>query len=200
MQNEPIRAVAFVGSQRIAEGPLAEVAGRILELMATSGPTEPVVVFELETSAVIDLDLRPESLARARTLYEEGSPSHAAAVDPADRRRTGPGRPKLGVVAREVTLLPRHWEWLNDQPGGASVTLRRLVEQARQTTADADRVRKARESAYRFMAVMAGNQPGFEEAIRALFAGDRARFDEQTAEWPPDVAAHARALMAATLA
>ena len=103
----------------------------------------------------------------------------------------GPGRPKLGVVAREITLLPRHWEWLAQQPGGASVAIRRLVEQARRSGEDKDRMRQAREAAYRFMSAMAGNKPHYEDAIRALFAGDPARFEELIAGWPADVRDHA---------
>jgi len=112
----------------------------------------------------------------------------------------GPGRPKLGVVAREVTLLPRHWDWLNAQPGGASVALRKLVETARRVNEDKDRVRQAQEAAYRFISTMAGNEPGFEEAARALFAGDERRFDEMTASWPIDVRSHARRLAAVAFA
>src|SRR5262245_3846770 len=108
--------------------------------------------------------------------------------DAASVRR--PGRPKLGVVAREVTLLPRHWEWLGAQPGGASVALRKLVEEARRANGDADRARAARDAAYRFMSVMAGNLAGFEEASRALFADDRRRFVGLVAGWPDDVRDH----------
>ena len=97
-------------------------------------------------------------------------------------------------MAREVTLLPRHWEWLNSQPGGASVALRRLVEDARRVRAGADRKRRSQEVAYRFMSAMAGDRPGFEEATRALFASDRDRFTTHTAGWPVDVRRHARAL------
>ena len=107
-----------------------------------------------------------------------------------------PGRPKLGVVPREVTLLPRHWEWLAAQPGGASVALRKLVEHASRANQSQDRIRKSRESAYRFMTAMAGNDPGFEEALRALFAGNHERFEQEIAEWPRDIQAHARKLAA----
>ena len=98
-----------------------------------------------------------------------------------------PGRPKLGVVAREVTLLPRHWEWLNGQPGGASVALRKLVEEASRAKVGLDRARRARDAAYRFLTAMAGDMPGFEEAIRALFAGNSEGFQSQTEAWPPDI-------------
>jgi hypothetical protein len=107
------------------------------------------------------------------------------------RRR---GRPRLGVVAREVTLLPRHWAWLATQPGGASVALRRLVDDARRAGAGRDRARQARDAAYRFMHALAGDLPGFEEASRALFAGDRDRFAAAVASWPPDVREHATKL------
>src|SRR3984957_11907417 len=103
----------------------------------------------------------------------------------------GRGRPKLGVVAREVTLLPRHWEWLATQPGGASVALRKLVEEARRTHADKDKIRKAQERAYHFMSAMAGDLPGFEEATRALFADNRSKFKETIGTWPVDVHDHA---------
>ncbi|HEY7333789.1 MAG TPA: DUF2239 family protein [Bryobacteraceae bacterium] len=99
----------------------------------------------------------------------------------------GRGRPRLGVIPREVTLLPRHWDWLNSQPGGASVALRKLVDEARRSSGDRDRVRAAQEAAYRFMSAVAGNLPGFEEAARALFAYDRRRFGDLLAAWPEDV-------------
>jgi len=93
----------------------------------------------------------------------------------------------LGVVAKEVTLLPRHWDWLSSQPGGASVALRKLVDKARRTSGDADRIRAAQEAAYRFMSAVAGNLPGYEEALRALFAYDRRHFSNLVAKWPEDV-------------
>ncbi|HZJ02412.1 MAG TPA: DUF2239 family protein, partial [Thermoleophilia bacterium] len=101
-----------------------------------------------------------------------------------------------GVVGREVTLLPRHWEWLNAQPGGASVALRKLVEQARRANEGKDRVRRSQEGAFRFMSAMAGNEPGFEEATRALFAGDRQRFEHHSESWSVDLRDYARALAA----
>src|SRR5690606_37999937 len=127
-------------------------------------------------------------------LRRLAEPVAAEAPRPAAPR--GPGRPKLGVVAREVTLLPRHWDWLAAQPGGASVALRRLVDEARRAAVDGDRRRAAQEAAYRFMQAMAGNEAGYEEAARALFAGDIARFEEHSLHWPDDVRDHA-ALLAA---
>ena len=119
--------------------------------------------------------------------------SPATDAPPAPR---SPGRPKLGVVAREVTLLPRHWEWLAAQPGSASVTLRKLVEAARKASTDADLMREARDATYRFTLVMAGNEVGFEEATRALYAGDRERFEYHIASWPANVRDHALSVSA----
>jgi hypothetical protein len=95
------------------------------------------------------------------------------------------------VVAREVTLLPRHWDWLARQPGGASTALRKLVEAARRTVSPAAELRRAQTALYRFMTAMAGDAAGYEEAIRALFAGDRVRFNALTEGWPVDVRDHA---------
>ncbi len=110
------------------------------------------------------------------------------------KRYAGAGRPRLGVVAREVTLLPRHWQWLSSQPGGASVALRKLVDEARLANIGKDRVRQSQEAAYRFMSAMAGDAPGFEEAARALFAGDEHRFEQCISVWPEDVRDHAKRL------
>jgi len=104
-------------------------------------------------------------------------------------------RPRLGVVAREITLLPRHWEWLAEQPGGASATLRRLVEDARRS--EQDRARRAGEALDRFMQAMAGDLPHYEEASRAYWRGERDRFDQLVETWPADVRDHARRLAAA---
>ena len=129
----------------------------------------------------------------ARLPEIPGAP--AVEVFPAPR---GPGRPKLGVVAREVTLLPRHWEWLARQSGGASVALRKLVDEARRANKDKDRIRHAQEAAYRFVAAMGENKPHYEEVARALFSGDAERFRAWTASWPADVRDYARRLAAAS--
>ena len=192
---------AFAGMRRIASGTLAQVAQAAKDAFDRGGSIS-VLVFDDATGEQIDLDYsvgaaqaveRPARAGRAR----EGAPADGAPSLAAPR---GPGRPRLGVVAREVTLLPRHWEWLAGQPGGASVALRKLVEQARKANGGRDRRRRAQEAAYRFMSALAGNLAGFEEAIRALFAADRARFDEVLAPWPPDVAGYARTLAGSAFA
>lgn len=161
------------------------------------GQTSPVLVFDEETSAVIDLDLRGtvEAVRRsAAQLAAAQAPGPAASEPAGAEERRGPGRPRLGVVAREVTLLPRHWEWLAAQPNGASAAIRRLVDEARRRHAGKDRVRRAQNAAYRFMSAMAGDEPGFEEAIRALFAGNQAVFEALVERWPADVRDHAKQL------
>lgn len=178
---EPGGFVVFAGPVRAGSGDLADVAAAARRAQDEADPA-PVVVFDRRTGAVVDLDLRgSESEVAARYAAQAGS-------------RTNRGRPKLGVVAREVTLLPRHWDWLARQPGGASVNLRRLVEEARRSDAGAARARRDR--AYRFMAAMAGDLAGFEEAARALFAGDRDRLDERLALWPADIADEVRRWLA----
>jgi hypothetical protein len=121
---------------------------------------------------------------------------HAASASAAEPAARGPGRPRLGVVPREVTLLPRHWAWLGQQPGGASAVLRRLVEQSIRHGGAKERARQAMESVDRFMRVMAGDEPGYEEASRAFYRGDRERFGALTAAWPADVSAHLQQLAA----
>ena len=170
------RLVAFAGFRQIAAGDRAQVVNALRKLSTTE---ELVRVFNDATGERIDLDLRPEANV---------PPSPAAAAEAPQASGARPvGRPKLGVVAREVTLLPRHWEWLGSQPGGASVTLRRLIDESRKAGEGRVSVRTARENAYRFMSEMAGDFAGFEEASRALFAGDKARFEGLVAPWPEDV-------------
>ncbi|HEV2504984.1 MAG TPA: DUF2239 family protein [Mesorhizobium sp.] len=193
-------STAFEGDRRLAGGSLVEVA---LAVKARQGAADaPVLVFDDATGAVIDLDLRgpdAEILARLAARFPSLTSAKAVAEDRpmaegTDTATRGRGRPKLGVIAREVTLLPRQWEWLAAQPGGASQTLRRLVDTARRADGDGSARRNRQEAAYRFVSAMAGNLPGFEEASRALFAGDPDRFTREMASWPTDIRAHAQKL------
>lgn len=188
---------AFDGTRRLAHGPLADVVAAAKAAFDRS-PRASLLIFEDATGDLIDVDYSgtPEEVLALMTAREL---RRTRITDDPDAAPRGPGRPRLGVVAREVTLLPRHWQWLNGQPGGASVALRRLVDEARRANVGRDRVRRAQEVAYRFMSALAGDLPGFEEAIRALFAGDAARFDEQTRPWPRDVRIYARQLAAPAL-
>lgn len=162
---------AFDGHRQIAAGSPIEVALAV-KIALDQGAAGPMLSFDDETGRVVDFDLR-------------GSPQEIAARLEPPRGR---GRPKLGVTAREVTLLPRHWEWLATQPGGASVTLRRLIDEARRR--DDGQARARRDAAYRFMSAIAGDLPGFEEAARALFAGDGEKLRRQMAAWPADLCRH----------
>ena len=172
---------AFEGRRRLITGTLAEVALAVKR----ASQAAPIVIFSDATGRSLDLDLRgsdDEIVARLPGTAPAPVETEAPANEPRGR-----GRPKLGVVAREVTLLPRHWEWLNTRPGGASVALRKLVDEARRANGDRDRQRAARDAAYHFMSTMAGNFSHFEEASRALFADDQRRFTGLIADWPTDI-------------
>jgi uncharacterized protein len=195
MSQKPNAAcVAFEGDRCVASGDLHEVARAAKELLDRRGDAS-ILVLDGATSGTIEIDFRgtiEEMLARLPEARNTTPAASQPVVDTPPSR--GPGRPKLGVVAREITLLPRHWDWLARQRGGASVAIRKLVEEARRTGDDKDRVRQAQEAAYRFMSVMAGNKPHYEDAIRALFAGEATRFEKLIAEWPKDVRDHAAQL------
>lgn len=169
---------AFSGARLLVRGSWAQASAAARHAL-TADPEAVVLVFDDETGAVADLE-------------PEQDLGHAG--DPIGRGR---GRPRLGVVAREVTLLPRHWDWISAQPGGASAALRRLVDEARRRDAGRTDARLARERAYRFMSAMAGDLPGFEDASRALFAGDAPGLEAHMAGWPADVRAHVMALAGA---
>ncbi len=180
---------AFCASCRMAAGTYLEVALAIKALQHKR-PERMVLVFDDATGEQIDFDLRGTEQDVASRLDAPTTANDAASSRGASSH--GPGRPRLGVVAREVTLLPRHWEWLNGQPGGASGALRRLVDAARTEKSHLDRVQKAQAAADRFMMAMAGNLPHYEDAARALYAGHKKHFDECTQTWPADVRAHSR--------
>jgi uncharacterized protein len=199
MPDDPMRTfTAFVGVRRLAKGRLIDVALAVKARAAEQG--DPVLTFDDRSGAVIDLDLRgteAEITARFAELENAGAAPTGVETqaDPAGAPRSR-GRPKLGVIAREVTLLPRQWEWLASQPGGASQALRRLVDEARRADGGQTGAKAAREAAYRFLSALAGDLPGFEEVIRALFGGDAAGFADRMTTWPPDIRAHALKLAA----
>lgn len=97
---------------------------------------------------------------------------------------------------REIRLLARHWEWLASQPRSASATLRYLVEHARRDANGHFAAESAKEACYFFMRDKAGDRPHFEEACRALFAGDAVQFAAQVAGWPEEIRCQAQQLAA----
>ncbi len=168
--------VAFAGTRQIAAGSLSDVLP-ILKERFEQDKSDMVLVFEVETGRQVEFDLR----GSLDEVLERAVPAAAK----------GPGRPRLGVMSREVSLLPRHWDWLEEQPSGASAALRRLVEQAIKHEPGKEQARRIRAALSRFLTSMAGDRPSFEEACRALFAGDTDRFEELIAKWPKDIREHA---------
>lgn len=189
---------AFQGSKCLSSG----TRDQVMLFLKERRPSEhqgAVLVFDDVSGDQIELDLRnvaPNASGRSLDDQEKTDPSNQS--DLPDTLSAGPGRPRLGVVPREVTLLPRHWEWLNRQPGGASVALRKLVEEARRTHAEQDLRRQSQSAAYKFMTAMAGDRPGYEEAVRALFAAKRVRFELEIERWPADIRSHSLRLAAAS--
>jgi hypothetical protein len=172
---------AFGGERLIISGRLTTMLLRVKEYLDGEG-RGPILIFEDQTGRQVDFDFR-------------GTPEEVLGRVDAVKPRTGPGRPKLGVISREVSLLPRHWDWLEQQPSGISAALRRLVDEARKREPGKQRARLAREAASKFMWVMAGNLPGFEEASRALFAKDQGRLDQLIRDWPEDIRTHLERLV-----
>jgi hypothetical protein len=176
------RYCVFAASRLLASGPLTAVL-RAAKAHSNSAHASPLLIFEERTGQQVDFDLRgslSEVLDRAQ---------------PAAPERPGPGRPKLGVVSREVSLLPRHWQWLELEPQGISAALRRLVDEARKKNPGEQRARQAREAISKILLALAGNLPQFEEAMRALFASEHTRFGELIASWPEDLRKHALKLL-----
>lgn len=185
----PSSCIAFSQSRCIAAGNLYDVVA-VAKQWLDQNAASNILIFDDISSEPVEVDFR----GTLKTVLGR-LPSESKAEKPLFEEivRT-PGRPKLGVVAREVTLLPRHWEWLAAQPGGASVALRKLVEAASRTNEIKDKQRQAQESAYRFLSAMAGNLPGYEESVRALFANMPEQFGVQTENWSLDIREHARKL------
>ena len=178
-------STAFVEDALLAEGPLSAVALAVKAHLSES-PDASVVIFDDDTGHVIDLNLQGSDSQIIGRLDQVADGATT------DKKPAGRGRPNLGVIAREVTLLPRHWEWLAQQRGGASATLRRLIDAARKHDAPGEETSSARETTYRAMRVLAGNREGFEEAARALFAGDAESFDARLGSWPSPIGQYLR--------
>ncbi len=183
-----IDCTAFQESRCVALGALEHVVLKV-KGMIDQGENSPILIFKDTTSEQIEVDFRGTASDVLKRLADHPD-AHDAILPLVSEKPVGVGRPKLGVVAGEITLLPRHWEWLKSQPGGASVTIRKLVDEARRDNVKKDDVRKAQETTYRFMAVMAGNRDYYEEALRALYARDAQRFHQLIDSWPADIRNH----------
>lgn len=181
--SQPSLFTAFLGSKRLASGALEEVA-LVAKQAIDRGAKQPLFIYNDSTGHSIDIDSRGSDAELLARLARPAPPL----------RPRGRGRPKLGVIAREVTLLPRHWQWLGSQPGGASVAMRKLVEAARRANQEIDQRRQKQEAAFHFMSAIARNLENFEEACRSLFASDRQRFRDLVAAWPTDIREHASKL------
>ena len=185
--HDKLACTAFDHQHLIASGDLRDVA-RAAKLSLDAGSAGPLLIFDDRTGHQVEIDFRGTLDAVLARL----STDTRAPIPP----KRGPGRPKLGVVPREVTLMPRHWDWLARQPAGASATLRRLVEQALRSDGAPERARQAFESVDHFMRVMAGDLPGYEEASRAFYRGARERLGSVMAKWPADIRTHVQHLAA----
>lgn len=175
---------AFQNNKRVAKGPLEEIALK-LKKKYEEDETSTFLIFDDQsgrTLEFLDFSGTNEQVLQRIQVY----------LPREESKSSGPGRPKLGVVAREVSLLPRHWEWLAQQPGGASVTLRKLVEEKAKSGLSSPR--EAIDATYRFLSVAAGDLPGYEEALRALYKKDGKRFAALINDWPKDLREHAQAM------
>jgi hypothetical protein len=184
------RYTAFLGHSSLAEGGLEAVVGAA-KLAVDEGIQERLAIYRDEDARVLDFDFRgsvEEVLGRLGR-----HPIVGAEVEPPKPR--GPGRPKLGVVSREITLLPRHWDWLKEKRGGASATLRRLVDDARKVDSGENGDKEIQGRVYAFISDLASDLPAFEEVSRALFAGEYGRMTELAGDWPKDVRAYLTKLL-----
>lgn len=182
---------AFEDSIRLCSGTLPEVVREVKRRLGKAAHS-PALIFSDDTGHTLDFDFHgSEKDVEKRLEIFVANP--APEID-------GPGRPRLGVISREVSLFPRHWEWLASQPGGASSVLRRLVEEACKPTGAGSSLKRIQERTYRFMSIASGDRPGYEEALRALYRKDGARFQEAIRLWPPDIRAHALKLARPTFA
>jgi len=180
---------AFIGHRLLAQGDLVKVALKVKRKLKDDAQAS-ILIFSDLTGKQMDFDLRgtEKEVEDRLQKFVAGEP---------DNSNQGRGRPKLGVVAREVSLLPRHWEWLSTQTGGASATIRLLIDDARKKTSGRDVIKQSLERTHAFMTSIGGDLPGYEEALRALYAKDEGKFHKQLLHWPTHVKEHAHKLAAA---
>lgn len=186
-----VYCTAFLGVKVVASGTLQHVVSTVKDALGDRDLTQ-LFIFDDTTGKQIDVDFRGEINDVLLRLREQFGDLSRTELNNQPTRRVG--RPKLGVVSGEVTLLPRDWEWLKSQPGGASVTLRRLVGEARRAGGKQSKIRESQEATYNFMTAMAGNFHQYEEALRALYAYDSDRFYHFIDDWAPDIRNHIKKL------
>lgn len=176
---------AFEGTKMLCRGNLLDVVVKVKRKLEKH-PDSKTLIFSDQTGKSLDFNLQgtENDVKKRLEIFVPANENHG-------KENLGPGRPKLGVVSREISLLPRHWEWLAAQPGGASVTLRKLVEAAKKSSSGEMSIKQTQERSYRFMMVAAGDLEGFEEATRALYRKDKKSFKESMSTWPRDVREHA---------
>lgn len=186
-----VYCTAFLGVRVVASGTLRHVVSTVKDDLDDRDLTQSLI-FDDTTGKQIDVDFRGETNDVLLRLGEQFGDLSGTEMNHQPTRRVG--RPKLGVVSGEVTLLPQDWEWLKSQPGGSSVTLRRLVGEARRAGGEQSKIRESQEATYNFMTAMAGNFHQYEEALRALYAGDLDRFYHFIDDWTPDITNHIKKL------
>jgi hypothetical protein len=178
----PETYTAFEGTTRLFRGTFEEVVLKVKERLGRA-QNSSILIFSDDTGNTMDFNFQgnvKDVLKRLEMYVSKHSRGPVA----------GPGRPKLGVISREVSLLPRHWEWLANQSGGASATIRKLVEDAKKRSSAHTSIKQVQERVYRFMCVVAGDMKGYEEALRALYKSDRKNFLLHIQDWPADVRTH----------
>ncbi|MBN21814.1 MAG: hypothetical protein CL678_11090 [Bdellovibrionaceae bacterium] len=170
---------AFDDKTLLVQGELDDVVIHIKKHLGKS-ENSSILIFSDSTGATIDFNFQGTKQDVLKRLDMFRSPKQKSIP-------SGPGRPRLGVISREISLLPRHWEWLATQSGGASATLRRLVEEAQKKSSQQVSTKQIQERVYKVMSVLAGDLQGYEEALRALYKKDRKTFFSQIEIWPKDI-------------
>ncbi len=176
----------FSGTKIIATGQLKEIISKVKDYLKRNN-IEPLLIFDDMTSEQLEINFSESNEAILKSFKKDRNEI--------TKKSSNVGRPKLGVVSREISLLPRHWEWLSKQPKGASATLRILVEEAKKQNQPQEQIRPAQDATYTFMNSIAGNLPNYEEALRALYSRDKKNFQKQISSWPKDIVIHIKKLI-----
>lgn len=172
--------------QILSQGSLNEVAIAVKKRLRIQSDAR-ILIFSDSTGRQVDLDFsgtEKDTLERLKIYIPKTASPH-----------TGAGRPKLGVIPREISLLPHHWEWLLNQEGGASSAIRRLIDEKNKPALLAkDKIKQAQEVTYKFLSAIAGDLPHFEDVIRFLYRKDKKKFENLMSDWPKDIVKYSTAL------